>query len=379
MVKARNKQIYEEASEWLVELRVGDMDAAAHERLDAWFRESPHHIRAFLELSSIWEDGGDPDIDRDNSMDALIARARATTAASNNVIALGTEGRSESEAYPGSNHLHRQSSRDRSNARRPFAQVLSRRSMVMASAALACVVGGLLALNAYHSPNYSTGIGEQRTVHLSDGSSIELNSNSRVRVRFSDSARDVELLEGQVLFRVAKDHARPFVVQSAGTRVRAVGTQFDVYRKTSGTQVTVVEGRVAVFSTPDGEIADPVISAPAGQGVKLPGSPAVLVSVGEQVTVTGRTVPQPRPADLKAAMAWTKHELAFDMTPLAEVAQEFNRYNLQKLIVSDPELIDFHVTGIFSSTDPASLLQFLREQPGIEVVEAGKEIRISKK
>ena len=59
---------------------------------------------------------------------------------------------------------------------------------------------------------------------------------------------NVELVEGQALFRVAKDHARPFVVQTAGIRVRAVGTQFDVYRKASGTQVTVVEGRVAVFA-----------------------------------------------------------------------------------------------------------------------------------
>src|SRR3984885_1558682 len=84
-----NAQIYEEAAEWLVELRLGDLDAAARERLDSWFRESPRHIRAFLELSSIWEDGGDPDLNRAQSTEALIARARAVS----NVLPLGRGGR----------------------------------------------------------------------------------------------------------------------------------------------------------------------------------------------------------------------------------------------------------------------------------------------
>ena len=79
-----NKQIYEEASEWLVELHAGDVDAAGQERLDAWFRESPHHIRAFLELSSIWEDGADSDLDRSKSTGSLLAIARSST----NVIPL---------------------------------------------------------------------------------------------------------------------------------------------------------------------------------------------------------------------------------------------------------------------------------------------------
>jgi len=67
----------------------------------------------------------------------------------------------------------------------------------------------------------------------------------------------------------------------------------------------------------------------------------------------------------------------FDSTPLAEVAQEFNRYNVRQLIVEDMGLKDFHVTGVFSSTDPASLLRFLRAQRGIQVEESDKEIRVS--
>jgi len=91
-------------------------------------------------------------------------------------------------------------------------------------------------------------VGEQRSIALADGSIIDLNARSRIRVRLSKDERDVELLQGQALFHVAKDNSRPFVVRSDTTVVRAVGTEFDVYRKKNGTVITVLEGRVVVES-----------------------------------------------------------------------------------------------------------------------------------
>src|SRR5579862_5141165 len=76
-----NSPIYEQAAEWLIELREGEIDVPLRERLDAWFRESPQHIRAYLELSALWEDGADPDLDRAHSTEELIALTR-----SNNVF-----------------------------------------------------------------------------------------------------------------------------------------------------------------------------------------------------------------------------------------------------------------------------------------------------
>src|SRR5262249_31955940 len=169
---------------------------------------------------------------------------------------------------------------------------------------------------------------------------------------------------------------------------RAVGTQFDVYRKPSGIQVTVVEGRVAVFAPrpafstenhPSKGEGFPSAQSAADRSPGEAGSPAVLVSPGEQVTVTDQEVQKVRPANLRAATAWTQRELVFELTPLAEVAQEFNRYNTRKLVIGDPIVAEFHVTGVFSSADPAVLLRFLRAQPGIDVLETGGEIRISKK
>lgn len=392
MLKTRNKQIYEEAGEWLVRLRVGEMDAAAHKQMEAWCRESPHHVRAFLELSAIWEETEGADLASGKSTESLIVRARGSA----NIITLEGDEVATRRQEPSA------------PSPQPFntpgfgisklAGFLSWRSTVLASVASACLGVGLVALNVYRHTHYATGMGEQRIVQLADGSTIELNFRSRVRILFSERERDVELVEGQALFKVAKDHARPFVVQSAGTRVRAVGTQFDVYRRASGTQVTVVEGRVAV-SVPrpanegaEGEAPFSSTETRSSRDEGLPpaqlapersrseaGSPDVFVSTGEQVTVTDQEVPKARSANVRAATAWTQQEMVFELTPLSEVAQEFNRYNTRKLVISDPILAGFHVTGTFPSADPAALLRFLRVQPGIDVVEASGEIRISRK
>jgi len=438
-----NLPIYEQAADWLIELREGEVDAAARERLDAWFRTSPENIRAYLELCAIWEDTDDPDLDRAHSTDQLIAKARG----SSNVVALHSGagnlsgGASEipstaaessceplvtpvsgatleidapGEAIPPPGEISPDS---RYRARRSFWRG-RRRPVWMAATLLACAVGSaVMYLYVQRNLTFTTDTGEQRFVKLVDGSTIDLNSRSRVRIRFSDGQRDVDLLEGQALFHVAKDPARPFIVRSGSTLVRAVGTQFDVYRKASGTTVTVVEGRVAVLSpilegehrgSPSGSAiplpsTTSVRSASAPQSgnaphaastapLKMEGSVpsdtalsgdananAILLSAGEQITVTAQSVPHPTHTDTAVATAWIQHELVFDSTSLSDVALEFNRYNTRQIIIRDPALRDFHVTGIFSSADPASILKFLRAQHDIVVDETDDDIRISKK
>jgi transmembrane sensor len=391
-----NKQVYEEASEWLVELRIGDIDAAARARLDAWFRISPEHIRAFLELSNIWEEGGDEEVSRAFSTEELIVRARA---AGTNVVVLDT-------GPHGGPTAHLASATDSPVARardirrqkplvsvRPTARWGAYR--LAASVAFLAVAVGALTLYRSWPPTYTTGIGEQRTIALADGSRVELNARSRIRVRFSKQERDVELLDGQALFYVAKDASRPFIVTSDEAHVRAVGTQFDVYRKSGGTTaVTVIEGRVAVLAgpalsigaTPPPDLGAPSLTHESGQknvaepaNLSFPGaSPGVLVSAGEQVIVTAQQISSPTKSNTAVATAWTQRELVFDQTPLTDVAAEFNLYNDKPLIVGDASLRDFHVTGVFSSTDPTSLLTFLRAQNGIRVQETDEGIVIAR-
>lgn len=320
-----------EASAWFIEFRTGETTTGDRARFYEWLRRSPDHIQTYLEIAEGWAELPTSDPGHRIDIQELVRQAR--------------EGKDENVVVlpPASRALPRQRT-----------YLLTGLAACLAAATL--VIG--LAVWGYLSQanTYRTGIGEQRTVRLVDGSTMELNALSSVRVRFSDNIREVDLRQGEALFHVAKDRARPFLVHSDGTTVRAVGTQFDVYRKTSGTVVTVLEGRVAVAE-------------------------AILVA-GEQLTVptteaTTKEVPKPKHADVTAATAWVQKHLIFEDTPLAEVAEEFNRYSTRRLLIADPQLRSLGVSGVYSSTDPDSLLGFLRAQPNIQLNETDKEIRIT--
>lgn len=372
-----NTQIYEEACEWLVHFRAGDADddVDARRRLDEWLRRSPEHVRAYLEVSAVWEDVASHDPDRKIDADGHIARALSER----NVYPLESGGNitpapsvsAAPSAMPARSVIPAKAG----------AQSKSYRSLLSVAAAVATLsVGALIAWTQLRAPTYETSIGEQRSIALDDGSRIELNARSRIRVQFTEEQRSVELLEGQALFRVAKDSSRPFVVSSDKTRVRAVGTQFDVNRRKAGTVVTVLEGRVGVES---GGAQPSPASSNASTGASAPGAirkaTEVFLDAGQQLTVTPTAVAPPKRANIAAATAWTQRQLVFDSAPLSEVAEEFNRYNKRPIVIEDHALESFGVIGVFSSADPSSLLSFLRDQPEIVVVEGDSRISITRR
>lgn len=351
-----NKQIIEEAAEWFVEFSTGDADRTAKQAFDEWLRKSPEHVRVYLELLPLWEDAALPSPGERASADELIAWARK----SENIVPWS--GTREAE------ELGEISGGTSRNAGRPRGSGPLLNRALAASVALAVVVGGSVFWSLAGGETYATGIGEQRVIKLDDGSTVELNTGSRIRVHFSEHRRDLDLVAGQAMFHVAKDPRRPFIVASNDTRIRAVGTEFDVYRRESDTTVTVLEGQVAVLdSTAGGDRGD------------LAATP---LSAGEQITVEMRMAaatspPLPKRTNVAAATAWTQHRLVFDSTPLTMVAEEFNRYNTRHVIVEGKGLSEFHISGSFASTDPSSLLRFLETQPGLIVHETAADIRIS--
>ena len=340
---AKADLISAEASVWFIEFRSGDVSARDRARFDEWLRRSPDHIQSYLEIAAGWAELPSADPEQRLDIQQLVARARESR--DKNVIALS----------PGEPTLPERKDR-------PF--------WVWA----ASLAGGVLAIGLaawahwYQVNIYQTGVGEQRIVRLLDGSSIELNALSSVRVRVSKGAREVDLQEGQALFRVAKDPARPFLVHSDGTTVRAVGTEFDVLRRSTGTVVTVLEGRVAVAEAPTANRAP-------DQGRESSPAP-LLLGAGEQVTVSTGHAKKPHRTDVAVATAWVQKRLIFEDTPLAEVAEQFNRYNSRRLVIPDPQLQSVEISGVYSSTDPDSLLGFLRAQPNIELIETDREIRV---
>jgi transmembrane sensor len=353
-----NTQIVQEAAEWFVEMNCDDVDRMTRQRFDEWLRRSPEHVRAFLELLPIWEQGARRSLS-DMDPESLIAEALSAHV---NVVPLNAR-----SAPP---------VRTESNARaKPLRWAAVAASVLLI--ALASIAGTWL----YSERNtYSTGIGEQRSIALVDGSAVTLNTRSRIHVRYSKQERQIDLLEGQALFAVAHDDDRPFIVEGGDARIRAVGTQFDVYRRQTGTTVTVVEGRVTIL--PEAQSSRKQEAARAGGTTRSTGRgeraqlARILLAAGEQATITPTAVNSIAPADVAATIAWTQRRVMFQKTTLAEVVREFNRYNERPLHIEDPRLKEFLVSGTFSSTDTGPLLRFLREQPGIRVVEAPSGVRI---
>jgi transmembrane sensor len=199
---------------------------------------------------------------------------------------------------------------------------------------------------------FETAIGEQRSVVLGDGSLVTLNTASVVEVRITNERRIVSLLAGEALFQVAQDRTRPFDVTSGDTTVRAVGTQFNVERRASGTTVTVVEGRVAV------------LTIPASKQTAAESKP---LEAGEQLTLSPLRPRQIVHTDVTTAIAWTQRKLIFDRRRLGEVAEEFNRYNRQVIEIQSAELRSQEVTGVFQANDPSAFLRFLARIPGVTI------------
>jgi transmembrane sensor len=338
--------IVSEAAAWFVEFRAQDMSPEARERFMAWLRRSPEHIQAYLEVAGAWAALPTSDSDHRIDIEALLARARA-----------------EADVVPHPATTRSPTSPKSSTPARVWQRPSSRVSALLAACVLLVFAAVWLATQG---KTYATGIGEQQTIRLADGSVVELNSLSRLTVRIGAHERLAELVSGQAMFHVAKDPTRPFIVDTGCTKVRAVGTEFDVYKKRGGIVVTVVEGRVAVYS---GRFED--------AGTRLLGD--VALSAGHQVTVVQNTPSRPKPVDAEAATAWVQKRLVFEETALSEVVDEFNRYNTVPLVIEDPVLQRVKISGVYSSTDPASLLGFLRAEPAIDVVETPQKILIRRK
>lgn len=184
---------------------------------------------------------------------------------------------------------------------------------------------------------YRTNVGQRATVTLADGSVVELNTDSLVEVRYGDGERDIRLLRGQALFRVAKDEARPFVVEAADQRITALGTEFDVRYRHGEVRVTLVEGRVTVTR-------DQPEQARTQQAVQMR-----ELAPGQQLVARVDQPVRVAQANVEQAVSWSTGRLIFNDEPLGEVVEEINRYSTRKILLEDPSLAGLRVSGVFQA------------------------------
>lgn len=178
---------------------------------------------------------------------------------------------------------------------------------------------------------YETEVGGQRVVALDDGTRVRLDTNTRIRVRFASGERRIVLEQGQALFTVAHDAARPFRVEAGGTEVTALGTVFDVRREPAGARVTLVEGSVAVTD----------VQAETRNW---------RLSPGQQVR-TSRRDTKPVAVDAAVETSWSQGHLVFRGTPLRDAVAEVNRYLPDKIVLAAGPASEVSVNGSFATGD----------------------------
>jgi transmembrane sensor len=234
----------------------------------------------------------------------------------------------------------------------------------VAAAAAALFVGGYALrgslLDVGETKDYATGIGGFERVVLSDGSVLELNTDSQLHVDLDRERRIIRLERGEATFRVAHDAQRPFLVMVGGTVVRAIGTQFNVRRRDSSVEVMVVEGVVALGSLDT-----------LGKRASIPQPTTPVVSAGKIAIAepTGLKLHEVAQEEVQRTLAWQNGMLSFNGQTLVEAAEEFNRYNRRKVVVADPALASLRIGGQFRATNIDTFAAVLEQKFGIRVTE----------
>ncbi|MNU27023.1 fec operon regulator FecR [compost metagenome] len=301
--KARPGTADIEAADWHGRLGGRDVDASMIEAFFAW-RQSPENAEAYRRVEAVWTGGAD--LAGDPQVEAALAAALS---------------------------------------RKPRPGVRTRLFGGLAAVGAAAVLAGAFGFWLQARTVFSTGVGETRLLQLADGSSVRLDTASKVRVRFDGDRRLVELREGQAFFTVAHDAGRPFVVTAGDARVTALGTVFDVRRDAGAVRVTLVSGAVEVSG--------------AGEALRMAqGQQARMSATGLAKTAV----------DVAAETGWTEGRIVFRDTPLPAAVAEVNRYLSHKILLDPAAASGRRINGVFRTGDREAFVAAAAQALGVRPV-----------
>jgi len=276
-------QLSEQVAAWFLRMQESDCSAEDHRVFEAWLAESEIHRTEYQQYVSLWQ-----------SLDQL-------------------------------GDVPQQASRK------------GHRTAVAIVALLAIMFGSVQWYRGL-GETIVTAIGEHRHIVLADGTGLDLNTNSKVRVKFSEESRRITLIRGEAQVNVAHE-PRPFELYAGAGMMRDIGTVFDVTHDQDNTAVAVLEGEVQV---------------------SLDGAPSVALHGGQQVVYTAHEILSVSPVNLANTRAWLNGRLVFRDTPLVEVIKQINRYHEHSVRLSDERLNGLKVSGEFNSADRDGLLNALK-------------------
>tara|TARA_R110000868_G_scaffold9117_9_gene46139 strand:- start:749 stop:1735 length:987 start_codon:yes stop_codon:yes gene_type:complete len=323
----QSKKIDQEAAQWVVRQDSGALSGDATQSFDAWMAADARHRGAYYRACAIF-----------------LHYDRAA--------ALGPDFNPESFVRK-SQLFSSQSSR--------------RRAFLGGAAAASIAIAVGLGFN-FRTVRYETKVGELRTIVLSDGSVVTLNTASSVEVSYSQDHRNIRLVEGEVFFDVAKDANRPFIVMADATEVHAIGTSFlvrAVDRKLS--HVLVRHGVVDVSCSAAGQ----------RQSIRVPENTKVVsgIDASGEISLNGEAIAAD---EIDQALIWREGMISLDNTSLRDAASEFGRYSDVRIVIDDPSVAALLVTGMFSVHNPEDFANAVGSSFGLKVEAGSREVTIKR-
>ena len=323
----------EQAGYWVLNQHSQQWTPAQERELQAWLEQGDSHRHEYARALALWQR-----LDKFKSVSFPARQAAQRQRAK---------------------YLHR-----RQRIRTSFRAVVGAATAVV----LAIGINDQLSISRYHTEK-----GQQQVVTLADGSQINLNTDTELKVKVTDNQRIVNIAHGEAFFTVTHDAGRPFEVIAANGRIRDIGTRFNVYKSNDFTQVTVTEGEVEIATHEEYDSAN--AANPQKRWVEklltsvrhwLPISdfetrPGIHVTAGQQLAYNSLGEPgRLTKADTSRVTAWRGGRLIFDLAPLAEVMAQIARYHPVEFQFADARLAKIKVTASFDTSNLPLILSTLQ-------------------
>jgi transmembrane sensor len=319
------EQLQDEALAWVARLRSDCLSEEDKQQFSLWLNQSDQHERVFDEAMNLWQDLG--------------------------AVQYVQEAAPEKKPEPSKRYLGWGLAIAASVAL--FAVFLTMPSFRAESPSDSLAIVEVL--------SYRTHVGEQKRISLPDGSVVELNTNSKIEVRYSVNERRVVLVEGEAHFDVLKDASRPFLVDIGDGTVVAVGTAFNIRKNSDGAIVTVTEGKVKVAQN-----GEP--------------SQEKFLSMRHQVELRPSGLGNVTTLGFDEAVAWRSKTVVFQKTDLSMAVAEINRY-LSRPVKLDESLREsqLRVSGTFSLEAPEATLDAIVAAFNLSKVDTGSSLELQAK
>lgn len=300
-----SSDLRETAAYWFTRMHSGEATQEERAECAAWQEADPAHRRAYEQVDFAWE-----------SSLAVPEKTLRTILAKKEPAPKGLRNR------------------------RNFG--LAAAGTVAALAIVAFNAGTLLRGSLQYTYTLTTTHGGREQVKLPDGSMLYANTDTEATVTFYGHQREVKLEKGEIFLEVARDQARPFIVNATLGTVKVTGTRFNVRYDDTGMDVAVVSGSVEVSTG----------SWSNKQTRTLTKGMTVAIDERARLGEIGLV-------DMRTVTAWQRGRIIVENMPLVQVVKELNRYLPAPALLIAPRLSQYRVTGTFDASHPESLLEAL--------------------